>query len=84
MEYLMWTSDVLPTSHPTFALALYNHKVCNQLHKRGSVYLNTEDVNPYTSADGLKKLWSNNDNRKNYKENCLPLHLTFLKLSPIG
>ena len=31
MEHLMWRSDGLPTSHPTFPLVLYNHKVRNQL-----------------------------------------------------
>ena len=48
MGYLMWRSDGLPTSHPIFALIIYNHNVRNQLHKLGSVYLNTEDINQYT------------------------------------
>ena len=46
MEYLMWRSDGIPSSHPTFALVLYNHKVRNQLHKLGNVCLNTEDIDP--------------------------------------
>ena len=50
MEYLMWKSDGLPTSHPTFVLVHYNHKVRNQLYKFGSACLNTEDVNPYTTV----------------------------------
>ena len=41
MEHLMWRSDGLPTSHPTFPLVLYNHKVRNQLQKLGSICLNT-------------------------------------------
>ena len=45
MEYLMWRSNGLPTSHQTFVLVLYNHKVRNQLHKLGSICLNTEDIN---------------------------------------
>ena len=31
VEYLMWRSNGLPTSHPIFALVLYNYKVRNQL-----------------------------------------------------
>ena len=46
MESLMWRSDGLLTSHPTFALVLYNHKIRNQLQKLGSVSLNTENINP--------------------------------------
>ena len=64
MEYLMWRSDGLPTSHPTFALVLYNHKIRNQLQKLGSVCLNTEDINSYTTVDQLKELWVNDDERK--------------------
>ena len=78
MEYLIWRSDSLPTSHPTFALVLYNYKVRNKLHKLGSVCLNTEDINKCTKLDDLSKLWSNNDDRKKYKENCLHLHLKFI------
>ena len=64
MIYLMWRSDGLPTSHPTFALVLYNHKVRNQLQKLGSVCLNSENINPYTTVDDLKLLWANDDDRK--------------------
>ena len=60
----MWRSDGLPTSHPTFALVLYNHKVRNQLQKLGSVCLNTENINPYITVPDLKQLWSNDDDRK--------------------
>ena len=52
----MWRSDDLPTSYPKFALVLYNHKVRNQLHKLGSVCLNTEDVYPYITVHDLKQL----------------------------
>ena len=44
MKYLMWRSDGIPSSHPTFALVLYNQKVRNQLHKLGNVCLNTKDI----------------------------------------
>ena len=37
MEYLIWISVEIPSSHPTFALVIYNHKVRNQFHKLGSV-----------------------------------------------
>ena len=80
----MRRSDDLPTSHPKFALVLYNNKIRNQLQKLGSVCLNTEDVNPYTTLDDLQNLWTNDDDHKKYKENYLLLHLTFLELSPIG
>ena len=80
----MWRSDGLPTSHPIFVLVLYNHKVRNQLNKLRSILLNIEDINPYTTVDNLKKLWSNNDDRKKYKESCLLLYLMVLELSSIG
>ena len=64
IEYLMWKSYSLPTSHPTFVLLLYNHKVRNQLQKHGSVYLNTENIKPYITVLDLKLLWSNDDDRK--------------------
>ena len=54
MEYFMWRSDDSPTSHPTFTLVLYNKKVRNQLQKLGSVYLNTENINPYITVHDLK------------------------------
>ena len=60
----MWRSDGLPTSHPTFALVLYNHTVRNQLHKLESVCLNTEDINPYITVPDLKQLWYNDDDHK--------------------
>ena len=44
IKYLMWRSDNIHSSHPTFALVLYNHKVHNQLHKLGSACLNTEKL----------------------------------------
>ena len=46
MEYLMCRSDEISSSHPTFALVFYNHKVRNQLHKLGNVCLNTEYIDP--------------------------------------
>ena len=64
MEYLMQRFDSLPTSHLIFVLVLYNHKVCNQVHKFGSLCLNTEDIYPYTMVDDLEKLWYDNDDRK--------------------
>ena len=42
----------------------YNHKVRNQLQKLGSICLNTEDINPYTTVDDFQRLWVNNDDRK--------------------
>ena len=65
MEYLMWRSDGVPASHPTFSLVLYNHKIRNQLHKLGSVCLNTEDLDPNYTVEELKLLWENDGNRKN-------------------
>ena len=56
--YVMWRSDGLLTSHPTFALVLYNHKVCNQWHKLGSVCLNTENINPYIIVPYFKQVWT--------------------------
>ena len=79
----MWRSDGLPTSHPTFALILYNHKVRNQLQKLGMVCLNSENINPYTTVDDLKLLWANDDDCKKLQFFLL-LHLMFLELSPIG
>ena len=64
MKYLMWRSDSLPTSHPTFTLVLYNHKVRNRLQKLGSVSLNTENINPSITVPNLKQLWYNDDDRK--------------------
>ena len=64
MKYLMWRSDGLPTSHPIFVLVFYNHRVRNQLHKLGSVCINTEGINPYITLPDLKQLWSNDDDRK--------------------
>ena len=64
MEYLMWRSDRMPSCHPTFALVLYNHKVRNQLHKLGSVCLNTEDMDPNADIQELQNLWNNDDDRK--------------------
>ena len=64
MEYLMWRSDGIPSSHPTFALVLYNHKVRNQLHKLGNVCLNTEDIDPNADIQELQNLWKNDDDRK--------------------
>ena len=66
----MWRSDSLPISHPTFALVLYNHKIHNQLQKFGSLFLNTEDINPYTTVDDLKQLWANNGDCKKLQKNC--------------
>ena len=80
----MWRSYGLPTSHPTFALVLYNHKVRNQLQKLGSVCLNSKNINAYTTVDDLKLFWANDDDRKKLQKNCLLLHLMFLELSPIG
>ena len=69
----MWRSGALPTSHPTFALVLYNHKVRNQLHKLGRVCLNTQDINPYITGPNLKQLWSNNDDRKKLRRKLFTL-----------
>ena len=63
MEYLMWRSDGIPSSHPTFALVLYNHKVRNQLHKLGNVCLNTEDIDPNSDIQALQSLWENDEDR---------------------
>ena len=56
--YVMWRSDSLATSHPTFALVLYNHKVRNRLQKLGRVSLNTENINPYIIVPYFKQLWT--------------------------
>ena len=64
IEYLIWRSDGLPINHPTFKLVVDNHKVRNQLHILGSVCLNTEKINPYTTVHYLKYLWSNDNNYK--------------------
>ena len=52
----MWRSDGVLSSHLTFALVIFNHKVRNQLHKFGSVCLNTEDINQYTTVHD-KRSW---------------------------
>ena len=46
----MWRPGGVHTSRPIFALSL-NHKVRNQLHKLGNMYLNTEDIDPNTIVD---------------------------------
>ena len=63
MKSLMWKSDVLPIIHRTFVLVLYNYKVRNQLHKLGSLCLNTESINQFITVHDLKQLWYNNDYR---------------------
>ena len=83
IKYLIWGSDGLPNSHPTFILVLYNHNVRNQLHKLGSVSLNIEDINTYTTVHDFSKLWSNNDNHKQLQNRDFTFYLTFLELSPI-
>ena len=64
MESLMWRSDGIPSSHPTFALVLYNYKVRNQLHELWSVYFNTEDIDPNSNIQELQNLWKNDDDKK--------------------
>ena len=56
MEYLMRRSDGISSSHPTFALVLYNHKVRNQLHKLGNVCLNTEYIDLNADSQELQNL----------------------------
>ena len=68
----MLRSDGLKTSHPTFVLDLYNHKIRNQLQKLGSVCLNTDDTNPYTTVDVLRQLLANNMDRKTLIKNFFP------------
>ena len=53
-EYLMWRSDGIPASHPTFSLVLYNHKIRDSLHKQGRFVLNSSDIDLNTTLDEIR------------------------------
>ena len=69
MEYLMWRWDGLPSIHPGFVSVIYNYKVRNQLHKLGSLCLNTESINQFITVHDLKQLWYNDDDHKKLQRN---------------
>ena len=50
-EYLMWRSDGIPSSHPTFSLTLYNQKNCNSLQKQGRFVLNGSGIGINTTIN---------------------------------
>ena len=64
MEYSMWRSDEIPSSHLTFTLVLYKLNIRNQLHKLRKMCLNTEDIDPNAGIQELQNLWKNDDDRK--------------------
>ena len=64
-NFLMFRSDGIPVSHPTFSLVLHNHKMKKQLQGLGRHVLNTSNMDPNITADKLVEMW---DDKKSGRE----------------
>lgn len=62
-NYLMWRSDGVPASHPTFALVLRNHKIKCQLQQQGSYVLNTSGIDITTTLQTIREAQADGDNQ---------------------
>ena len=54
-EHLMWRSDGIPASHPTFSIVLYNHKIKSSLQKQGQYVVNISSVDPSVTVNDIKQ-----------------------------
>ena len=60
-QYLMWRSDGVPPSHPTFALVLRNHKIKCQLQQQGYYVVNTSGFDTTTTLETIRNAQANGD-----------------------
>ncbi len=60
-NYMMWRSDGIPSSHPTFSLVLYNHKMRNSLQSQGRFTINTSDIDPTITLDTIRNARCDNN-----------------------
>lgn len=58
-NYIMWRSDGIPSSHPTFSLVLYNHKMRNSLQSQGRLNINTSDIDLTITLDNIRNARGN-------------------------
>ena len=54
-EYMMWRSDGIPASHPTYSLVTYNHKLKNSLQSQARFVINTSDFDPTTTIEQIRE-----------------------------
>ena len=54
-EYMMWRSDGIPASHPTFSLVLYNHKLKNSLQSQARFVINSSEFDPTTTVQQIRE-----------------------------
>jgi hypothetical protein len=57
-RHLMWRYDGAPAAHPTFSLALFNHKCMQSLQRQGQFVVNTSDIDPNST---IEEIFSNTD-----------------------
>ena len=53
-RHLMWRSDGIPASHPTFSLVVYNEKLRNGLQKQGRYIINSSDIDPNLTVNQIR------------------------------
>ena len=58
-EYMMWRSDGIPASHPTFSLVLYNHKLKNSLQSQARFVINSTEFDPTTTIEQIREAQDN-------------------------
>ena len=66
LQFMMFQSDGVPASHPTFSLVALNHKMKSQLQTQGHYVLNTSNMDPNITGEELLDMW--NDKQSGRKE----------------
>ena len=73
-KFMMFRSDAIPVSHPTFSLVVHNHKMKKQLQGLGRHVLNTSNMDPNITAEKLVDMWDDNTSGRKDLFNRLHTH----------
>lgn len=74
-QYMMWRSDGVPASHPTFSLVLYNHKVKCQVQQQGRYVVNTSQMDPTTTVSEIRNAATDDEVRVQTEEILKRAHI---------
>lgn len=74
MNFMMFRSDGIPASHPTFSLVTHNHKMKKQLQGQGRHVLNTSNMDPNLTAEKLVEMWDDKKSGRQELFNRLHTH----------
>ena len=74
LTFMMFRSDGVPASHPTFSLVAHNHKMKDQLQCQGQYILNTSNMDPNISAKEVLNMWDDKESGRKQLFNRLNQH----------